>query len=104
MTRIRDLHAGWMNDPVYRKEFDDLDEAFSLAAALVRARAAAGLTQEELAARMGTRQEVVARWEGGKVLPSTRTLARLARATGTRLHISFAPPCTQTDVAIRKST
>ncbi len=40
---------------------------------------------------MGTKQEVIARWEGGKVLPSTRTLARLAKATGTTLNISFAP-------------
>jgi hypothetical protein len=41
---------------------------------------------------MGTKQEVVARWEGGKVLPSTRTLARLAKATGTMLQITFAAP------------
>jgi hypothetical protein len=34
---------------------------------------------------------VVARWEGGKVLPSTRTLTRVAEATGTKLKISFAP-------------
>jgi transcriptional regulator with XRE-family HTH domain len=40
---------------------------------------------------MGTKQEVVARWEGGKVLPSTRTLTRVAEATGTKLKISFAP-------------
>jgi transcriptional regulator with XRE-family HTH domain len=40
---------------------------------------------------MGTKQEVVARWEGGKVLPSTRTLTRLAKATGTTLRISFTP-------------
>jgi transcriptional regulator with XRE-family HTH domain len=104
MTHIRDLHAGWMNDPAYRKGFDDLEEEFSLAAALIRARTAAGLTQEELAERMGTKQAVVARWEGGRVLPSTRTLARLARATGTRLHISFAPPRVQTDLVMRKPT
>jgi DNA-binding XRE family transcriptional regulator len=59
-------------------------------AGLIGARAHAGLTQEQLAERMGTRQVVVARWEGGKVLPSTRTLARIAKATGTRLQISFA--------------
>jgi hypothetical protein len=29
--------------------------------------------------------------EGGKMLPSTRTLTRLAKATGTTLHISFTP-------------
>jgi transcriptional regulator with XRE-family HTH domain len=58
---------------------------------LICALADAGLTQEALAERMGTKQEVIARWEGGKVMPSTRTLARLVKATGTRLLISFAP-------------
>ena len=91
MTRIRDLHTRWINDPAYRTEYEALDGEFSLAAALIRARSYAGLTQEQLAERMGTKQEVVARWEGGKVLPSTRTLARFAKATDTRLQISFAP-------------
>ena len=92
MSRIRDLHAGWMKESAYRKEYDALKEEFALAAALIRIRSDAGLTQEQLAERMGTKQEVVARWEGGKVLPSTRTLTRLAKATGTTLRISFAPP------------
>ena len=90
MTAIRDLHAEWMKDPAYQREYDALEPEFALATALIRARADAGLTQEELAARMGTKQEVIARWEGGKVMPSTRTLARFAKATGTRLQISFA--------------
>jgi transcriptional regulator with XRE-family HTH domain len=80
-----------MSDPAYRGEYDSLEGEFALAAALIGARADAGMTQEQLAQRMGTKQEVVARWEGGKVLPSTRTLAWLAKATGTRLQISFAP-------------
>lgn len=91
MSRIRDLHTEWMKDTAYQVEYDALEEEFALAGELIRARANAGLTQEQLAERMGTKQEVVARWEGGKVLPSTRTLARLAKATGTRLRISFAP-------------
>jgi ribosome-binding protein aMBF1 (putative translation factor) len=91
MTQIRDLHTGWMKDADYRKEYDALEGEFALASALIRARADAGLTQEQLAERMGTKQEVVARWEGGRVLPSTRTLTRLAKATGTVLKISFSP-------------
>ena len=91
MTNIRDLHAEWMKDPGYRAEYDALEGEFALASALIRARADAGLTQEQLAERMGTKQEVIARWEGGRVMPSTRTLARLAKATGTTLQISFAP-------------
>jgi transcriptional regulator with XRE-family HTH domain len=61
-----------------------------LASALIEARAKAGLTQEQLAKRMQTTQAVVARLESGRVQPSTRTLRRLAAATGTRLRISFA--------------
>jgi transcriptional regulator with XRE-family HTH domain len=91
VTDVRDLHADWMKDPAYQREYDALEAEFALATALIRARADAGLTQEELAERMGTKQEAIARWEGGKVMPSTRTLVRLAKATGTRLEISFTP-------------
>ena len=40
---------------------------------------------------MGTTQAVVARLESGKTMPSTRTLERFAKATHTRLRISFEP-------------
>jgi len=91
MTKIRDLHAEWMNDPEYRQEYESLAAEFELARALIEARAAAGLTQEELAERMETSQSAVARMESGKAMPSGRTLERFARATGTRLRISFEP-------------
>jgi DNA-binding XRE family transcriptional regulator len=56
-----------------------------------RTRSEAEMTQEEVAEAMGTTQAVVARLESGKVLPSTRTLERFAKATRTRLRISFEP-------------
>jgi len=40
---------------------------------------------------MHTTQAVIARLESGRVKPSTRTLERLAEATGMRLKISFEP-------------
>jgi transcriptional regulator with XRE-family HTH domain len=49
------------------------------------------MTQEQVARAMGTTQAVVARLEGGKVLPSTRTLERFAKATRSRLRITFEP-------------
>lgn len=66
-----------------------MEEEISLAASLIEARACAGLTQEQVAQRMKTTQAVVARLEGGGSMPSTRTLEKYARATGTRLRISF---------------
>lgn len=87
---VRDLHNKWLTeDPNYRKAYKDLEEEFSLASALIGARSAAGLTQEELARRMNTTQTVIARLESGRAKPSTRTLERFAAATGHRLCISF---------------
>lgn len=91
MTKISDLHQEWMRDPDYQAAYDALDAEFTLAAALIDARAQAGLTQEALAKRMDTTQSVIARLEGGHVMPTTRTLEKIARATGSRLKISFEP-------------
>ncbi|MDP3546713.1 MAG: helix-turn-helix transcriptional regulator [Phreatobacter sp.] len=90
-TNVRVLHEKWLADPAYRAEYDALQDEFALAAVLVEARAHSGLTQEEVARRMGTTQSVVARLESGKSMPSTRTLKKYADATGTRLVIRFEP-------------
>jgi ribosome-binding protein aMBF1 (putative translation factor) len=91
MSRIRvdDLHNDWMKDPKYRREYEALEEEFSLVAALIEARTRAGLTQKQVARRMKTTQAVIARLEGGGSKPATRTLERYARATGSRLRITF---------------
>ncbi len=60
-----------------------------LALAIAKARDWAGLTQEELAIRMKTSQSAIARLERGHVLPSVKTLKKIAEATGTQLVISF---------------
>ena len=91
MTKLTDLHKKWMKDPEYRREYDALEEEFALASAIIEARSRAGLTQEELAARMETSQSAIARLESGRMIPSGRTLKRFAKATGTRLRISFEP-------------
>jgi ribosome-binding protein aMBF1 (putative translation factor) len=90
-TTVDELHKKWMKNPKYRGEYESLKEEFSLSAALIEARARAGLTQEQVAQRMKTTQAVVARLEGGANMPSTRTLEKYAKATGTRLKISFEP-------------
>jgi transcriptional regulator with XRE-family HTH domain len=54
------------------------------------ARNQAGLTQTELASRMGTHQSVVARWETGKTQPSLETLARAVEAAGLELTVKIS--------------
>lgn len=91
MARITELHQRWMKEPKYRKAYAALEDEFALAKAVIAARNRAGLTQTELARKMGTTQPVVARMEGGRIQPSLRTLQRLAQATGSRLLIRFEP-------------
>lgn len=91
MTRIKDLHKKWLKDPGYRREYDALEEEFTLAAEVAKARSRAGLSQAELARRMKTTQSTIARLESGRGKPSTRTLDRFAKATGHRVKISFEP-------------
>jgi len=81
----------WRKDPAYVREFKSLDDEFALAQLFISARGAAGLTQAELADRMKTSQAYVARLESGKEKPSTRTLNRIAQATGHKVVIQFQP-------------
>ena len=76
----------------YRAAHAATEDEFTLASALIGARSRAGLSQTELAHRMGTSQAAIARIESGRYLPSGRTLQRFAEATGTTLRISFSDP------------
>ena len=75
--------------PDVRREYDDLEEEFELLDDILKARAEAGVTQAELAARIGTTQSAVARMETaiGKHSPSISTLKRYASALGYRLRV-----------------
>jgi len=91
MTKTSELHRRWSKERGYKAAYDGLGEEFDLARALIEARTAAGLSQPQLARRMGTSQSYIARLEGGKVRPSTDALERFAQATRTRLRIAFEP-------------
>ena len=79
--------------PKFSLAYDALEDEFTTLAALLKARAAAGLTQAEVATRMGVSQPVVARIEaslGKKVhSPSLNTLRRYADACGMKLVIQM---------------
>ncbi len=80
-----------LKKPRVKAEFEAQAEEFAFLDELLRARRRAGLTQAEVAARMGTRAPAVARLEGGggnkTHSPSIVTLRKYARAVGCRLEI-----------------
>ena len=86
---FEDFKKRLLANPAVKVEYDALAPEFELAAELIRARLRAGLSQEELAARMNTSQSTIARLESGHTLPSTKTLLRFAEATGSKVEVKL---------------
>lgn len=91
MTSPRRSRAKWPKHLAHSDASDAVDDVLAVAQAIAKARATAGLTQAEVAERMRTTQSNVARMEGGRTTPSTRTLEKFAQAIGARLRINFEP-------------
>ena len=79
-----ELKARLLANPEVKAEYDALEQEYAIARELIAARARAGLSQAQLAAKMNTTQSTIARLESGKGHPSLRTLSRYAEATGSR--------------------
>lgn len=87
--RLADLKAELLADPDVRRAYDEQAPEYAIARAIIRARTAAGLSQAQLAERVGTSQSSIAKLESGRTLPTTRTLLRVAKATGTRVRFEL---------------
>ena len=87
----RNALAREMKKPGFRRAYEAISEEFAALDALLDARRAAGLTQAEVAARMGVKQSALARIEASlssrRHLPSLETLRKYAQAVGRRLEI-----------------
>jgi DNA-binding XRE family transcriptional regulator len=91
MSKIATLHQRWLKTPGYEAAFEESLLEFELARQLIETRVKSGLSQGELAMKMGTSQSTIARLESGASMPSMRTLAKFAEATNSQLHIVFRP-------------
>ena len=82
-----------MQRPGFKTAWDGLEEEYAALNELLRARKQAGLTQEEVAARMGTTKSAVSRLEASirseSHSPSFATLRKYAHACGKRLVIKM---------------
>ena len=91
MLTHEELRKKLLSNPEVKAEYDRLEEELSLFDELLKARMEAGLTQAEVAHRMGTKTPAVARLEAGggnkKHSPSISTLRKYARAVGCHLEI-----------------
>ncbi len=93
MLSHEEMVGKMLTDPEVKAEYDALEPEFELLDELLKARDEAGLTQEEVAKRMGTSRPAVARIEAGggskQHSPSIATLRKYAEAVGCKLQIKL---------------
>ena len=78
-----------LKDPETASAYAELEEEFAFIASMIRARREKGLSQEDLALRVGTSQGNISRLESGRHNPSLRFLRRVASALDQELKVSF---------------
>ena len=88
-STFKQFKARALARPDVKKAYDELAEEFVFLDQVLKARAEAGLTQAEVAARVGTTQSAIARLESAesKHSPSIATLQRYAYALGYKVEI-----------------
>ena len=89
--RLSALRSRLLADPRVAEAYERLGPVHALVCEIVEARHAAGLTQGEVAARLGTTQSAIARLENAHHLPSLDLLSRYAAVLGRKLDIRLAP-------------
>lgn len=81
-----------LHDPEFSTRFQQADEAWDVALRLAKLREKAGLTQKELAQRVGTTQQQISRLESPSYEGhSLAMLRRVAQALGTQIRVVFEP-------------
>jgi transcriptional regulator with XRE-family HTH domain len=95
MLKHEELVEKALSRPGVKAAYDAMEDEFALFDEVLKARKRAGLTQAEIAVRMGTKAPAVARIEAGggskRHSPSIATLRRYAEAVGCKLKIELVP-------------
>ena len=89
MLTHKQLRAKALGRAEVKAQFDELGDEYALLDEFLKARAEQGLTQAQVAEKIGTTQSAVARMESGrgKHSPSLATLSKYAEALGCKLEV-----------------
>lgn len=89
MTDWKTLKTELLKNKETRKEYERLAPRYAVISQLISARYQAGLSQKELAQRIGTKQSAIARLEAGNTNPTIGFLEKIASVLGTKLTIQL---------------
>lgn len=89
MQNWKDFKKELLKNPKFKREYEGLQPEYAVISAMIETRIKRGLTQEELANRIGTKQSVISRLESGRANPSIAFLKKFAQALDSTLQIKF---------------
>ncbi len=87
MIQFEDWEADKLKNPEFKVIAEELEPGYQIA----RLRILKGLTQAQLAERVGTRQPSIARLENGTSVPSLSFLQKIASALDARIEVKLVP-------------
>jgi len=89
-TTFKDFKKQSLSYPQVKKEYDLLGPRYQIINQLIQARIKKGLTQKEIATRMGTKQSALARFESGNSNPTLKFIQKLAKALDTTFNLTIS--------------
>lgn len=76
--------------PLLKKAYDDLEDEYAIIEQVIAYRIKHGITQAELAQRIGTKQSAISRFESGSENPTIDFLKKIAKALGAKLSVKIS--------------
>ena len=89
MKSYKQIKKQLLKDKDIKRLYDELEPEFNLAKMVIEKRIQQGLSQEDLAKKIGTQQPAIARLESGNYNPSIMFLKKIAKALNANLKISI---------------
>ena len=78
-----------LQDPEVKNEYEKLKVLYDIKREIIKLRIEQGLSQQELADKIGTKQSAISRLENGEYNPSIDFLNKVAKALGKELLVKF---------------
>ena len=89
MTNFNTIKKQALKNKVVKKAYEDLDLEFSIINQIIDKRIKKGMSQKDLALKIGTKQPSIARFESGYYNPTISILKKISKALDSKLEIKI---------------
>jgi predicted transcriptional regulator len=89
MTNFTKLKSEALKDPKVKEAYDSLELEFSIIRQILDKRLKRGISQKDLAKKIGTGQSAISRLESGRYNPSLSFLKKISEALGSKLEVKI---------------